>query len=832
MSDPVHSDRIQKVAPPAYLLKRLETFQIGKGGKVTYLLRDKVASKNYDLEPWQFFVLEVLPGVDTFVRLAGAFQDRFGRPLQRKEVEDFLSLISENKLFNDDAAKHPLLQPFYDRSYEVNDGKAVMKPLSSSVIDGSAAWAERSAGREESKGEVAKPKDASRAPKADTKPKELPAGAAGVFGIDPKAGGEIFNLFDPRPILKLSGTLLQAVKYGSYMLPFLIASAVIISVWSGRHLFSDMGQIGAGSLMMPIVLAIVSLALLVTATTACAAHAFRGTVNAIGFGLQSGFLPRLVPVIGHAEQFSRRERIWLHAAPLLTRGVLFSLGVWTWCLTSGGNGLLEKMALGMVIASAIDLLLFAANPLFRGNVYNMLAAFSNEPKLRSRALDMLATRISGKSYKETEDDMLVAYSMVLGVYVLLLTACVLIVINDAIKPFSFSGSAIILITAVAAFVVNEAYVRLKKINEAYERAEQFSRWKDRTLSTEAEAAQSKKYDISTYAKRAIPIMLLVVLMLPYSYEAGGNIVIYPSQKSQIAPDVTGILDAVYFDGGETVKKGTPIAHMKDDDNLAKLQESTAKVKEQEWVVDNLKTLPKPEAIKVAEADLQIAVTHEAFSGEKVPRMNKMYKQGAISFDEYDTAKKQHDVDVDQVKQKEAELALAKTGPTADEIAAAEAKLDSLKAERDDYQDKVNRANLLMPFDGHILTLHLQDKLNQYLEKGKFFAEVEDSNKMTVEIDVPESDIGHVQLGQKIRARPQAYNDDEFIGKVTMIDPNVTVLTTGNIVKVIAVIENKDGKLKTGMSGYAKIQGPTMPVWKAFSLSVLRFLNVDVWSWIP
>jgi putative peptide zinc metalloprotease protein len=35
-----------------------------------------------------------------------------------------------------------------------------------------------------------------------------------------------------------------------------------------------------------------------------------------------------------------------------------------------------------------------------------------------------------------------------------------------------------------------------------------------------------------------------------------------------------------------------------------------------------------------------------------------------------------------------------------------------------------------------------------------------------------------------------------------------------------------------MTGYAKIGGTTMPVWKAFTLTLVRFFNVQVWSWIP
>jgi putative peptide zinc metalloprotease protein len=66
----------------------------------------------------------------------------------------------------------------------------------------------------------------------------------------------------------------------------------------------------------------------------------------------------------------------------------------------------------------------------------------------------------------------------------------------------------------------------------------------------------------------------------------------------------------------------------------------------------------------------------------------------------------------------------------------------------------------------------------------------------------------------------------------MIDRNVTVKPSGNFFKVIAVVDNRDGSLRNGMTGFAKIDGTTMPVWKAFSMGLQRFVNVQLWSWIP
>ena len=72
----------------------------------------------------------------------------------------------------------------------------------------------------------------------------------------------------------------------------------------------------------------------------------------------------------------------------------------------------------------------------------------------------------------------------------------------------------------------------------------------------------------------------------------------------------------------------------------------------------------------------------------------------------------------------------------------------------------------------------------------------------------------------------------FEGEVQLIDRNVTVKPFGRVVKVIARVDSPQGELRTGMTGYAKVGAGTMPVWKAFSLAMVRFFNVQVWSWVP
>jgi putative peptide zinc metalloprotease protein len=325
---------------------------------------------------------------------------------------------------------------------------------------------------------------------------------------------------------------------------------------------------------------------------------------------------------------------------------------------------------------------------------------------------------------------------------------------------------------------------------------------------------------------------LLVLLVPYSYDVSGSVQIYPYRKQVISTDTPGLVKDVYFDGGESVKKGTVIASLEHDDYVAKVKVSEADIEAQEAVVADLKSRPKPEEVKVAEEQLRVAQTQAQFSTAKVPRLESLYKQGAVPLEELETARKQADTDLRQVAEKQAALALVKTGPTADEIAAAEAKLASLRAEKAMYEGKLQRTVLRMPFDGNILTLHLKDRINSYLDQGAPFASVEYTGAVTAQIDIAESDLQYIKIGSKVRLHPTAYFNREFDGVVTQIDRNVTTKPSGTYAAVIATFQNPDGALKTGMTGEAKVDGETMPVWKAFTQSIQHFFQVEVWSWIP
>ena len=822
----------KKVALPAYLPRRLQAFRIVQGDTTSYLLRDKLADRTHDLEPWQFFVLEVLPGCETIGKLLSVFEDRFGRQLSEAEVLKFFGWLADHKLLDEESGAHPLLKPFTKQTYALEHG--LVKPKSFEEL--ATTLAPSTFGAETTLPASALPPVTTGGKDGIPEDATLPAGVNEADHLDPRASGRAWKLFEIKPMLAALMPLVSPLKWVVYLLPFLGLSALILGIRYANLAAADLATLHEVTTLLGHALtSLLVVNILAVLTQAFVAQAYRASVGPLSIGLRFGFFPRFTIQIRHTDQLSRRERIWLHAGPLLMRVFLFSVGVLVWYNTRDTFASLSRAGLAIALICGVNILLEGGNPLVKGNGYHLLAAFMDEPHLRAKSYRAFMAKLRGGPAAEVESNVLAAYALANFLYAFLVVAVILLIVTKFVAQLQIGGTTIILAVALGGYLLVRTFQRFGRISKAYERSVQFDRWRKRAMpaeSGEAKQVETPRNRTTLYVRTATIISLLLLLFLPYPYEAGGSFDIYPSNRQVITSDVSGIVEEVNFSGTESVKKGTVIARISATDLNSEINVLTARIAEQEAVIKDLKAKPKKEEVAVVERALDVARKRAQYSGERVPRMERLYKDRAISFEEYDVARRDAEVDADEVAKRAADLALVKTGTTPDKIAAEKARLDSLIEERTTLSGRVSRTTLRMPFDGNILTLHLNERLNSVLEKGQPFAAVEDTRSVTAEIQVPESDVGYVAIGAPIRAKPTAFFDREFVGTVQTMDRNVTAKTFGNVVKVIAVIDNPKGELKTGMTGYAKIGGTLMPVWKAFTLALLRFFNIQVWSWIP
>lgn len=934
----------QRVALPAVLRQGLTVFREVEGKQETYRIRDKWKGQTYQLEAWQFFVLEVLPVCNDFPKLASVFEDRFGRPITTGEVDDLFSVVEEMKLFGLSADAHPLVAAFYkkkgiqlalktaagqtEEAAETKgnggNGKGGKGRGSASPESGAGAAMEHASGSLPGASSVAvvfnsadftvhefkmQNKDIEKlcrairsdgykldvkAPEntvdwlnaalqtpdfydqaAARKPKMKLSGTIkklkeqtenarkasfkdlrideqnairrmnrllmellysetprGFSPDDSTAENEIsWKLFNPTGLIKRIHPFLSPLKYAVYMVPVLTLAAFFTGIHHSDLIRDDLSRMGwiSAAHVLTSMLTVNLLAVLVTALTA---HSFRATVNSFGIMLLFRFFPLFSVQIGHTEQFSRRERIWLHAAPLLARAGMASVCLLLWFGMRTMNGFLPQLALMVgVIGTAVVLL--DANPLMRSSGSRLLGAVLNEPNLRFKAYLALVNRLRGDVYRKTDNSVLAAYALASSLFMVAIVTVFFLFFGNLLK-LHLGGAGIFLVVLIILMLALRLTQNIKHLAASHERIARFERWRNRTLPSGQAAAS-----VETETKSVMsPVQWLIVgsiaagLFVPYHYEPGGSFVLLPNQKAELTTETGGIISRVYFNGGEFLRKGTVVAKLNTTDYEGQVKIYEAKVREQQSVVDDLKSRPTPEELNLAKQALEVRKRQALFSGQKLKRLEILYKEKTISLEEFEDQRKQAEVDAEQVREYRAKLELIQAGATDEEIAAAEARLQSYKEERDYYKEKINQSTIAIPFDGRLEGVNLKLKAGRFLNKGELFAVAQNTSQIVAEIEVPEPDIGYIRTSSNIRLRPLTYSDTDFTGTVTAIDAGVTEKASGRVVKVVTLLDNKDDLLKSGMTGYAKISAENVPVGKVLSRAIVRFFEVEVWSWLP
>jgi putative peptide zinc metalloprotease protein len=327
-------------------------------------------------------------------------------------------------------------------------------------------------------------------------------------------------------------------------------------------------------------------------------------------------------------------------------------------------------------------------------------------------------------------------------------------------------------------------------------------------------------------------VLLLVLFAPYSFEASGPAEVLPIARYEMYAEMPGVVEEVFFKGGEWVEEGTPIARMTSHRQNKDVQTSLSAIEKTRQDIQELLTTPSKEEIELAQQQLNTARLQLKYSAENLKRAEELYANKNISLDEYEDSKEEFDVNEGVVAEKQANLAAVKSQINPHQIEAARAEEQRLLQELAYYEEQLKRTNLRMPRDGRIITMNLENLLNKYIEDGELFAEIEDARTARVEIAVPEADIAEVELGAEVSLRIWGYPDESFTGVVSEIFPTAEQTEYGRVVKVVSIIENDRQLLRSGMTGYAKISGSSMFLVTAYTRSIVSFFVIEVWSWLP
>lgn len=534
----------------------------------------------------------------------------------------------------------------------------------------------------------------------------------------------------------------------------------------------------------------------------------------LGFAFTAYGIPLIVVDSGGAaERADHKTRVRIVGAVLTATAVLALACAFLWLLFRRSNPGLAQIALISTSVSVVSLLL-RLNPLSPLDGYHLIAQWLNAPDLRAQALFALfGRRRPWMQQRPLNARALQIYALLSALFVLLV-ALLLLLFPARWLSERFGGTGVLIFLAIMGSVVYSQFRKLVTPRSTLGRP------------------PSPPLIRMTRTRWIIAGVALAVALIPYRFEPSGDFRVLPRDRADIRALVSGDVREVLAQEGAQVEAGQVIARLSDDAARSAYSASEAEVAQLKATLSAARKGGRNEEVELARSRVDTARKKFQVSNGQAVRLEGAYKRKSVTAADYERVRGYADVDRQTLLEAERALDLVKTPAQDDRIAAIEAQLKAAQAEQLQRKAELDATRIASPIAGRIVSRTLQFARGNYLNRGELLATVEDTGELYAEVLLPETAIGEVKLGAGASAKPWAFPASGFGGVVTRIAPNAEVGPYGKVVRVLVRIRDPEQRLMPEMTGSAKIEGGRYPLIYVYTRALIRFLLVEVWSWLP
>lgn len=274
-------------------------------------------------------------------------------------------------------------------------------------------------------------------------------------------------------------------------------------------------------------------------------------------------------------------------------------------------------------------------------------------------------------------------------------------------------------------------------------------------------------------------------------------------KIAVGAKVLGRVAWIGVEKGDKVQENQILVRLEDDEFRAQVNQARANLAAAQARLDQLRTGSRPQeklrdqaAVLEAEARLRNAQA-------EYERTEKLYRSGVSSKAELDNALAERDTAAALLQSARQSSRLTDIGPRPEEIRAARAEVQQMRAALDYALTQLAATEIRAPVSGTVL--------ERIVERGEMVTpsafggsgartsvvDLADLNDLQVELDISQTDFARLQMGQRAEIIPEAYPNLRYSGYIEEIAPEANRAKATIQVKV--KVENPDEQLRPEMN---------------------------------
>lgn len=282
-----------------------------------------------------------------------------------------------------------------------------------------------------------------------------------------------------------------------------------------------------------------------------------------------------------------------------------------------------------------------------------------------------------------------------------------------------------------------------------------------------------------------------------------------SQKRRLAFEISGLLDNVLVEEGDTVKKGQVVAELRDDEYSARLDAARSDAQALKAQYDKLmagaRQEEKTETLSVVQRTKSVMENARV----EMKRRKELLSQDLIAKEEVDRAVTEYMVAEKEYEEARQRYLVMKNFSRKEDIAAAWAEYEAAVQRSMDMQSQLEKARLRSPVNGKVLRVHRQPGENVSIFFECPVLTVADISRYQVRAEINEKYAALLEPGQQAYFTSEAFGDSRFQGRIQrvghMTGPKTVSLDRPSekadtkILEAIIALDSQEG-LVTGLTG--------------------------------
>jgi putative peptide zinc metalloprotease protein len=290
--------------------------------------------------------------------------------------------------------------------------------------------------------------------------------------------------------------------------------------------------------------------------------------------------------------------------------------------------------------------------------------------------------------------------------------------------------------------------------------------------------------------------------------------------------------------------------------LSELKSESSQIKSATESNGSVQSSPLPASLAILQSEIELKQTELDHNRLEADRYKKLYDQQLVGAQIYDRA-----VAAVRISEKEVQAAKARfeaavvehrrltnstetTSLVAEtesraarssfealiaELHANRQQLTSLRQRQTILQREYDGMIIAAPRSGVILGEDLRKQIGSHYNMGQEICRIGELEKFLLKIDVSEREISNVRLDSTVRFKLKTLPGKTFSGRVSKINAEPTANQYGQrSYPVEVLVENSDGLLRPGMTGFARISFGRQSVGIIIAEKVWQALRPELW----